>query len=189
MLVRLAPSRPTSLFALPSKRSPASHTREKDALYCVRSMPVEVGDLDQVHGKDQPAGRAVSGDGRDSLRRFGQRGSVARPIRREQSAEQTGCTESINRLAWEPVRGRPAGRHSGDLFADPLRLGYEVGGTHHRQTVVVTQLKFGGSQVKLINRSHRPLVMGQFPSGGEGTRTLGLRLAKPPLFQLSYTPG
>jgi hypothetical protein len=25
--------------------------------------------------------------------------------------------------------------------------------------------------------------------GGEGTRTLGLRLAKPPLFQLSYTPG
>ena len=27
------------------------------------------------------------------------------------------------------------------------------------------------------------------PSGGEGTRTLGLRLAKPPLFQLSYTPG
>ena len=25
-------------------------------------------------------------------------------------------------------------------------------------------------------------------SGGEGTRTLGLRLAKPPLFQLSYTP-
>src|ERR1700722_4931721 len=24
--------------------------------------------------------------------------------------------------------------------------------------------------------------------GGEGTRTLGLRLAKPPLFQLSYTP-
>ena len=28
-----------------------------------------------------------------------------------------------------------------------------------------------------------------FPSGGEGTRTLDLRLAKPPLFQLSYTPG
>ena len=26
-------------------------------------------------------------------------------------------------------------------------------------------------------------------SGGEGTRTLDLRLAKPPLFQLSYTPG
>jgi hypothetical protein len=25
--------------------------------------------------------------------------------------------------------------------------------------------------------------------GGEGTRTLDLRLAKPPLFQLSYTPG
>jgi hypothetical protein len=28
----------------------------------------------------------------------------------------------------------------------------------------------------------------QFVRGGEGTRTLGLRLAKPPLFQLSYTP-
>jgi hypothetical protein len=29
----------------------------------------------------------------------------------------------------------------------------------------------------------------QMNRGGEGTRTLDLRLAKPPLFQLSYTPG
>ena len=29
----------------------------------------------------------------------------------------------------------------------------------------------------------------EFFGGGEGTRTLDLRLAKPPLFQLSYTPG
>ena len=35
----------------------------------------------------------------------------------------------------------------------------------------------------------RPSPCVVITSGGEGTRTLDLRLAKPPLFQLSYTPG
>ena len=43
-----------------------------------------------------------------------------------------------------------------------------------------------GSIEAILGRDDRPADMS---SGGEGTRTLDLRLAKPPLFQLSYTPG
>jgi hypothetical protein len=38
-------------------------------------------------------------------------------------------------------------------------------------------------------RTKLPHGLSATRSGGEGTRTLDLRLAKPPLFQLSYTPG
>src|ERR1700689_4074504 len=94
-------------------------------------------------------------------------------------------------------RGRPgclrvvaAAPHS----SDPLGLASRIGRAHHGETVGASghgsQLRLMATPVETHERDPRSPRSGvNFPSGGEGTRTLDLRLAKPPLFQLSYTPG
>ena len=51
-------------------------------------------------------------------------------------------------LTWEPSFAvDDVGPPSGDVFADPLRLGYQVGQTHYEQTVVGSAY---GTQVTLM---------------------------------------
>lgn len=71
------------------------------------------------------------GDGRNRLCRLGEGGSAFGPLGRNQSAEQSRCTESVNRLSRKPGFAVDCvGPLSGDVFADPFRLGYQVGRTH-----------------------------------------------------------
>ena len=92
-----------------------------------------------------------------------------------------GSPTQFPSLRYVSLLDRGAARH-GTTETQPKRKRFE-----HRHLLWATI----ANEITPLNRaalSFRQLSFLQH-RGGEGTRTLDLRLAKPPLFQLSYTPG